>query len=72
LNSLADVFIKLKEELNLKYGEGNWKIRKVSRVKKNTDVPSLTITEELKKIGLEPGDYVVVVTKDNSICIEKI
>lgn len=66
------LLLKLKEELNEKFGEGNWKLRKVSRARKSADHPSLTITEELKKLGCKPQNYVVVVSSKSKIEIYKI
>lgn len=46
---------------------GDVKLRKVSRMKKNIEYPSLTISEELKVLGIEPNDMVVVsVDKNNN------
>lgn len=57
-------FDALRVELDQKYGYGNWKIRRVSmnkgRNKTKESIPSLTITEELKVLGLNPGDLVIV------------
>jgi len=62
----------LKAELDKMFGDGNWKLRKVSRARKGTDFPSLTITEELGKIGCNPDDYVVVAIIDDKIIIYKV
>jgi len=62
---------KLKDELNRLYGEGNWKLRKVSKARKEMDKPSLTITEELEKINARPADYVVVAVVGDKILIYK-
>ncbi len=65
-------FLKeLKEKLDKEYGK-NWCIRKVSRLKKTDDSPSLTITSELKEIGVRANDYVVVAVKNGKIIIEKL
>jgi len=63
---------KLKDELNRLYGEGNWKLRQVSRARKGTNKPSLTITEELEKIDAKPTDYVIVAVADEKILIYKV
>ena len=62
---------KLKDELNRLYGEGNWKLRKVSKARKEMDKPSLTITEELERINARPADYVVVAVVGDKILIYK-
>ena len=62
-------FKSLKEALDSKYGEGNWKIRKVSRIRKHSDIPSLTISEELERIGCRPNDFVIVVLSDGKIVV---
>ncbi len=61
---------KIKEVLDRKYDY--WKIRKVSRISKKNDYPSLNISSELSKIGINCGDYVVVAIKGNTIIIEKL
>jgi hypothetical protein len=58
--------------LDRNYGEGNWRIRKISRIRKNVNIPSLTITESLEKIGCKPDDYVVVAVQNNRIVIYKV
>lgn len=63
---------KLKEELNRLFGEGNWKIRKVSKARRDTDRPSLTITEELEKIGAKATDYVIVAVEGERIIIYRV
>jgi len=65
-------FRSLKETLDRMYGEGNWRIRKVSKIKKSIDYPSLTITESLEKIGCKPNDYVIVAVQNNKVVIYKI
>jgi len=65
-------FRSLKEMLDRNYGEGNWRIRKVSKARKSVDIPSLTITEDLEKIGCKPNDLVVVVVQNNKIVIYKV
>lgn len=62
-------FKSLKEALDSKYGAGNWKIRKVSRIRRHSDIPSLTISEELEKIGCKPDDFVVVVLSEGKIVV---
>ena len=66
-----EILKKLKDELNRLYGEGNWKLRKVSKARKEMDKPSLTITEELEKINARPADYVVVAVVGDKILIYK-
>ncbi|MCL7390229.1 MAG: hypothetical protein LZ173_09940 [Thaumarchaeota archaeon] len=63
---------KLKEMLDKNYGEGNWRIRKVSKARKSMSIPSLTITEDLEKIGCKPNDLVIVAVQKNKITIYKI
>jgi hypothetical protein len=65
-------FRSLKEKLDRMFGEGNWRIRKVSKAKKSIDSPSLTITESLEKIGCKPNDYVIVAVQNNKVVIYKI
>lgn len=65
-------FRSLKEMLDRNYGEGSWRIRKVSRARKSVDIPSLTITEDLEKIGCKPDDLVIVAIKNNKIVIYKV
>lgn len=65
------ILVKIKEELNNRYGEGNWKLRLVSRARKESDIPSLTITEELAKLGIKPRDWVVVAIDGDKIVITK-
>jgi len=65
-------FRSLKEMLDRNYGEGNWRIRKISRARKNVNIPSLTITEDLERIGCKPDDLVVVVVQNNKIVIYKV
>ena len=48
---------------------GDVKLRKVSRMKKNIEYPSLTISEELKVLGIEPNDMVVVSVDKNNNCV---
>jgi hypothetical protein len=63
---------KLKEMLDKNYGEGNWRIRKVSKARKSMSIPSLTITEDLEKIGCKPNDLVIVAVQKNKIMIYKV
>ena len=63
---------KLKEMLDKNYGEGNWRIRKVSKARKSMSIPSLTITEDLEKIGCKPNDLVIVAVQKNKITIYKV
>jgi hypothetical protein len=65
-------FKNLKEMLDRNYGEGNWKIRRVSRSRKRMDIPSLTITGDLERIGCKPDDLVIVVVQNNRIVIYKV
>jgi len=69
---IGGMLYSLKAELNKVFGEGNWKLRKVSRARKGTDFPSLTITEELSKIGCNPDDYVVVALVEDKILIYRV
>jgi len=62
----------LKELLDKNYGEGNWRIRKVSKARKNVNIPSLTITEDLEKIGCKPNDLVIVAVQNNKVVIYKV
>ena len=62
-------FKSLKEALDSKYGAGNWKIRRVSRIRRHSDIPSLTISEELKKLGCKPNDFVIVVLSEGKIVV---
>ena len=63
---------KLKELLDRSYGEGNWRIRKVSRNKRSMNIPSLTITEDLERIGCKPNDLVIVAVQNNRIIIYRV
>jgi len=72
VDNTGRVLVSLKEQLNKLYGEGNWKIRKVSRARKGADIPSLTITEELSKAGCSPDDLVVVALVGDKILIYKV
>jgi len=63
---------KLKELLDKNYGEGNWRIRKVSRNKRSMNIPSLTITEDLERIGCKPNDLVIVAVQNNRIIIYRV
>jgi len=69
---MGRVLYNLKAELDKMFGDGNWKLRKVSRARKGTDFPSLTITEELSKIGCNPDDYVVVALVEDKILIYRV
>lgn len=60
------------EKLTATYGEKNWKIRRVSRARRDAKIPSLTITEELEAIGCNIGDYVVVAVQGDAVVIRKI
>jgi hypothetical protein len=63
---------KLKEILDRSYGEGNWRIRKVSKARKSVNIPSLTITEDLEKIGCKPNDLVIVAVQNNRVIIYRV
>jgi hypothetical protein len=63
---------KLKELLDRSYGEGNWRIRKVSKARKSVNIPSLTITEDLEKIGCKPNDLVIVAVQNNRVIIYRV
>jgi len=63
---------KLKELLDRSYGEGNWRIRKVSKARKSVNIPSLTITEDLEKIGCRPNDLVIVAVQNNRVIIYRV
>lgn len=60
------------EKLNSEFGEGNWKIRQVSINKKHKNIPVLTISSELMKIGVNAKDYVIIAVKNNTIIIRKL
>jgi hypothetical protein len=63
---------KLKELLDKNYGAGNWRIRKVSKARKSVNIPSLTITEDLEKIGCRPNDLVIVAVQNNRVIIYRV
>jgi len=63
---------ELKDELDKEFGKGNWVIRKVSRVSKKGNYPSLTISAELSDLGINPNDFVIVGIRDNEIVIRKV
>jgi hypothetical protein len=63
---------KLKELLDRSYGEGNWRIRKVSKARKSVNIPSLTITEDLERIGCKPNDLVIVAVQNNRVIIYRV
>ena len=63
---------KLKELLDRSYGEGNWRIRKVSKARKSVNIPSLTITEDLENIGCRPNDLVIVAVQNNRVIIYRV
>lgn len=46
-------------------------LRQVSSSKKDGSVPSLTITAELKEMGLEKGDWILVSVQSKKIVIER-
>ncbi len=71
-SEIGRVLVSLKEQLNKQFGEGNWKLRKVSRARKGAEIPSLTITEELSKVGCSPDDLVVVALVDDKILIYRV
>lgn len=57
--------------LDEQYGKDNWKIRKISRNKKGE--PSFTISSvDLKKIGVNVDDKVLVVIDKDRIIIQKL
>lgn len=57
--------------LDKQYGEDNWKIRKISKDAKGE--PSLTISSaDLKKIGVQVGDKVLMVVDKDRIIIQKL
>lgn len=72
VESISEMILEAKERLNEKYGEGNWKIRKVSRIRRDDDTPSLTVVDELKKAGLKPGDLIVIAIVGDTVVIEKL
>jgi hypothetical protein len=65
-------FRSLKEMLDKSYGKGNWKIRKVSKARRSVNIPSLTITEDLERIGCKPDDLVIVAVQNNRVVIYKV
>ena len=46
-------------------------LRQVSSAKKDGSVPSLTITAELKELGLKKGDWILVGVQNDKIIIER-
>jgi len=46
-------------------------LRQVSTAKKDGSVPSLTISAELKELGLRKGDWVLIGVQDKRIVIEQ-
>ena len=57
--------------LDEKYGKDNWKIRKISKNAKGE--PSLTISStDLKKIGVDVGDRILMVIDDGKLIIQKL
>jgi len=72
IGEVSKILVTLKDELNNLYGEGNWKLRQVSRARKGTNKPSLTITEELERLNAKPTDYVIVAVVDNKILIYRV
>ncbi|MEM4483768.1 MAG: hypothetical protein QXS19_07615 [Candidatus Methanomethylicia archaeon] len=60
------------DSLNREYGEGNWKIRQVSKNIRHNNLPSLTLTRELSAIGIKPKDFVLVAVKDRMVIVKRI
>lgn len=46
-------------------------LRQVSSAKKDGSIPSLTITAELKELGLKKGDWILVSVQNDKIIIER-
>lgn len=46
-------------------------LRQVSTAKKDGSVPSLTITAELKELGLQKGDWILVSVQEKKIIVER-
>ncbi len=74
LSHFFKVYKEVREELDKKYGEGRWNTRTISRLRKDKETPSLTLTSDLEAIGLKVGDTVIVaIDRDNrKIIIEPL
>jgi len=69
IKEMAEIIEKFRKFIEEKKIEGAT-VRRVSMNARGD--PSITISKELKKIGLEPRDWVVVYVEDNRIIIEKL
>lgn len=58
----------LAKALDEKYGYGNWKLKRVSRMKRH-GYPSLNVL--LRPLNVYPGEYVIVTVEENKVLIQK-
>lgn len=72
-NSLANMkLVDLFKTLDERYGAGNYRIRKISRLREGEKYPSLTLRTELEKLSLKIGDLVLVTVQGKKIIIEPL